>query len=306
MNILLYCLTVLIWGTTWIAINYQYGIVPVELSIAYRFGLASLVLFVVCLIAGKPLRFNRQQHLRIAMLSCCIFGFNYFLLYSGQQHLNSALVSIIFSTMVMMNIIHSRLFFGTPITLSTIWGAGIGSVGIVVLFWPTLVETHWGDNVAIAIVTCLCGTMVASWGNMISIGNQLRGLPVLQSNAWGMGYGSILMLSVAIFNGRELVFDTSTSYLVSLIYLAVFGSVIAFGAYFALLTRIGTAKASYASILFPGIAVVISTWVENFHWSLFTVSGFSLIMLGNIILVTQWPWLLAKFGWRRATVQIES
>lgn len=299
MNIFLYCLTVLIWGTTWIAINYQYGSVPVELSIAYRFGLASATLFVICLLAGKSLRFNRQQHARIALLACCIFGFNYFFLYSGQQHLNSALVSIIFSTMVMMNIGHSRIFFGTPITLSTLLGAGIGSVGIVVLFWPTLADTHWGDNVAIAIITCLCGTMVASWGNMISIGNQLRGLPVLQSNAWGMGYGALLMLSVALFNGRELVFDTSPNYLISLFYLAIFGSVIAFGAYFALLTRIGTAKASYASILFPGIAVVISTWVENFHWSFYTVAGFSLIMLGNLILVTRWPWLFAKLGWAR-------
>lgn len=301
MNIVLYCLTVLIWGTTWIAINYQYGIVPVELSIAYRFGLASVTLFIVCLLAGKSLRFTRQQHARIAMLACCIFGFNYFFLYSGQQHLNSALVSIIFSTMVMMNIGHSRLFFGTPITPSTIFGAGIGSIGIVVLFWPTLADTHWGDNVAIAIFTCLCGTMVASWGNMISIGNQLRGLPVLQSNAWGMGYGALLMLGVATYNGRELVFDTSPNYLISLFYLAIFGSVIAFGAYFALLTRIGTAKASYASILFPGIAVVISTWVENFHWSFYTVAGFSLIMLGNLILVTRWTWLFAKLGWQKPT-----
>lgn len=306
MNVLLYCLTVLIWGTTWIAINYQYGIVPVELSIAYRFGVASAVLFAVCLLSGKSLRFNRQQHLRIAMLACCIFGFNYFFLYSGQQHLNSALVSIIFSTMVMMNIGHSRLFFGTPITLSTLFGSGIGSIGIVVLFWPTLADTHWGDNVAIAILTCLCGTMVASWGNMISIGNQLRGLPVLQSNAWGMGYGALIMIGVALFNGRELVFDTSAHYLISLFYLAIFGSVIAFGAYFALLTRIGTAKASYASILFPGIAVVISTWVEDFHWSVYTVGGFSLIMLGNIILVTRWPWLLAKLGWRRREIHTPS
>ncbi len=303
MNILLYCLTVLIWGSTWIAINYQYGIVPVELSIAYRFGLASLVLFVICWLAGKPLRFNAQQHLRFIMLACCIFGINYLCIYSGQKHLNSALVSIIFSTIVMMNIAHSRIFFGTPITLSTVIGAGIGSIGIVVLFWPTIADTHWGDKAAFAIIICLLGSMIASWGNMISIGNQLRGLPVLQTNAWGMGYGALIMLGLALFNGHEIVFDTSTPYLASLFYLAIFGSVIAFGAYFALLTRLGTAKASYASILFPGIAVVISTWVEDFHWSAYTVSGFSLIMLGNIILITHWPWLLTQLGWQRTEIQ---
>jgi len=294
MNIFLYFVTVLIWGTTWIAINYQYGVVAVEWSIAYRFGLASLFLFIVCLIARKPLRFSAAIHARFFVQAMCIFGFNYYLLYSGQKHLNSALNSILFSTMVMMNILHSRLFFGTPITTATILGSLLGTLGIGVLFWPTLSQTHWGDNSAIAIVTCLCGTMIASWGNMISISNQLRGIPILQTNAWGMAYGAIVMSCVGLFKGSPLVFDTSSDYLISLFYLAIFGSVIAFGAYFALLTRIGTAKASYASILFPAIAVIISTFVENFIWSIYTVGGFGLIMLGNLIIITKPEWFRKK------------
>ncbi len=290
MNIALYFITVLIWGTTWIAINYQYGVVAVEWSIAYRFGIAAIFLFIVCIIARKPLRFKPSIHLRFFIQAMCIFGFNYYLLYSGQQYLNSALNSILFSTMVMMNILHSRLFFKTPITATTIFGSLLGTFGIGVLFWPTLSQTHWGDNSAIAIITCLCGTMIASWGNMLSVSNQLRGIPILQTNAWGMTYGALIMTVVALFKGSPMVFDTSLPYLLSLGYLAIFGSVIAFGAYFALLTRIGTAKASYASILFPAIAVIISTIVENFVWSIFTVAGFGLIMVGNLIIITKPEW----------------
>lgn len=291
MNVALYFVTVLIWGTTWIAINYQYGVVAVEWSIAYRFAIASALLFIFCFLAGKNLRFPLKTHVRFMAQALCIFGFNYYLLYSGQQHLNSALNSILFSTMVVMNILHSRLFFGTPITSNTIIGALLGTFGIGVLFWPTLSQTHWGDNSAMAIITCLCGTMIASWGNMFSISNQVRGIPILQTNAWGMGYGAIAMAVVATIHGNPMVFNTSFEYVASLLYLAVFGSVIAFGAYFALLTRIGTAKASYASILFPAIAVIISTFVENFVWSIFTIGGFVLIMLGNIIIITNPAWL---------------
>jgi drug/metabolite transporter (DMT)-like permease len=290
MNVTLYFVTVLIWGTTWIAINYQYGEVAVEWSIAYRFAIASALLFVFCFITGRNLLFPLKVHSRFIAQALCIFGFNYYLLYSGQQYLNSALNSILFSTMVMMNILHSRLFFGTPITSNTIIGAVLGTFGIGVLFWPTLSQTHWGDNSAIAIITCLCGTMIASWGNMLSISNQLRGIPILQTNAWGMGYGAIAMAIVATIHGNPMVFNTSFEYVASLLYLAIFGSVIAFGAYFALLTRIGTAKASYASILFPAIAVIISTLVENFIWSIFTIGGFVLIMLGNIIIITNPKW----------------
>ena len=49
----LYALVVLIWGSTWIALKMQLGLVPVELSIAYRFGLAAIVLFAWLLLSRQ-------------------------------------------------------------------------------------------------------------------------------------------------------------------------------------------------------------------------------------------------------------
>jgi drug/metabolite transporter (DMT)-like permease len=296
-NHFLYLITVVVWGSTWIAINYQLGDVALEASITYRFALAAVTLFIFAKIKRLPMGFSLKQHGIFAAFGICLFGLNYLLLYSAQQHINSALACIAFSTLMVMNIINARIFYNTKITTQVYVGGAFGLFGIVTLFWPQLTDISIGAATLLGLGMCLLGTFSASIGNMLSIKNQKNNIPIVPANAWGMLYGATFTGLAVILQGKQFSFSFELAYISSLIYLSLFGSVIAFGCYLTLMTRIGAHKTSYANILFPGVAVLISTVVEGFHWSEFTVIGLSFILLGNLVVLTKFeslPRLLSK------------
>lgn len=286
-NHFLYLLTVVIWGSTWIAINFQLGDVALEASITYRFALAALVLFLFANIKKLPMRFSLKQHGLFAAFGICLFGLNYLLLYSAQQHINSALACIAFSTLMVMNIINARIFYNTKITKQVYVGGAFGLFGIMTLFWPQLTDVTLGEATLLGLAMCLLGTFLASIGNMLSIKNQRNNIPIVAANAWGMLYGAVFTGLAVMIQGKQFSFSFEIAYVSSLIYLSLFGSVIAFGCYLTLMTRIGAHKTSYANILFPAIAVLISTVIEDFHWSEYTVVGLSFILLGNLVVLTK-------------------
>ncbi|MGL1957033.1 MAG: EamA family transporter [Colwellia sp.] len=286
-NSLLYLITVLIWGSTWIAISYQLGDVTPEASVSYRFILAAFILFIFAKIKKLPLQFSIKQHGLFAAFGICLFGMNYLLLYTAQQHINSALACIAFSTLMLMNIVNAKIFYKTHITRQVYLGGTLGLFGIVTLFWPQLTDIALGAATFFGLGLCLLGTFSASIGNMLSIKNQKNNIPIVQANAWGMLYGAIFTGLAVILQGKQFNFSFELTYLSSLIYLSLFGSVIAFGCYLSLMTRIGAHKTSYANILFPAIAVMISTVVEGFVWSEYTVIGLSLVLLGNLVVLTK-------------------
>ncbi|KGJ94351.1 DMT family transporter [Colwellia psychrerythraea] len=294
-NTFLYVITVIIWGSTWIAINYQLGEVAAEVSIVYRFGLAALCMFAYCRYKKLPLTFAIKQHLQLFAFGLTLFGFNYYLLYSAQAHINSALTSIAFSTLMMVNILNARIWFKTHISSQVYYGGALGLLGIVTLFWPQIRSVHFGDSTLLGLGFCLIGVMFASTGNMISIKNQHDKIPVLPATAWGMMYGCIFMLLVALIQGQTFNFSYTFEYISSLLYLSIFGSVIAFGSYLTLLARIGAHKASYATIMFPAVAVVISSFVEGFIWDSYTFIGLSLMLAGNLVVLAK-PGLLKRLS----------
>lgn len=286
-NNLLYVITVLIWGSTWIAINYQLGDVAPEVSIFYRFGLAALMMFAYCKVKKLPLRFSAKQHVQLFAFGLCLFACNYYLLYNAQAHINSALTSIAFSTLMIVNIINARIWYKTRITRQVYYGGTLGLVGIVTLFWPQINTVELGTSTLLGLGFCMVGVMFASTGNMISMKNKQKNMAVLPATAWGMLYGSLFILVVALVQGKEFNFSFTVPYISSLIYLSLFGSVIAFGCYLTLLNNIGAHKASYATIMFPAVAVVISTFVEGFIWDSYTFIGLGLMLLGNLLVLAK-------------------
>lgn len=284
-NSILYTITVLIWGSTWLAIEYQLGVVEPEVSIAYRYAAAALVLFAWCGFRGLPLRFGVRDHGYFVLLGLLLFCLNYIFAYRAQVHITSALAAIVFSTMLWMNIILSRVFFGTRATSRVLIGAMLGIVGIVVLFAPQIESITFTDSVFFGSTLALGGALTASLGNMLSQSAQKRALPVVAANTWGMFYGAILTGAVALVSGHEFNFDATFTYITSLAYLAVFGSVIAFGAYLTLLGRIGAHKAGYVTVMFPVVAVILSMAFEGLQLSGIIVTGTALVLLGNLLVL---------------------
>lgn len=285
-NTFLYAVTVLIWGSTWLAIEFQLGEVAPEVSVLYRFIIAAVLMWIFCLWMKIPLHFKAVDHGFIGLLALGNFSANYVLMYLAQQYLTSAMTSIAFSTMLMMNIINTRLFFGHPIALRTFVGATIGIFGIVALFWDDLQRLDLADGSLLGLVLVLSGTLVASFGNMVSVRNSHRDLNIFAVNAWGMTYGCIALFLFASVRGAEFNFSFQPAYIISLLYLAVFGTVIAFASYFVLLKNIGPEKASYAIVLFPLVAVTLSSFFEGFVWTTPIVIGFVMVLLGNLIVLT--------------------
>lgn len=284
-SVSLYFAAVFIWGSTWYAIKFQLGTVPPELSVAYRFALAALILFAWCLLRGLPMRFNRGQHLWMALQGFMLFCLNYLIFYLATAELTSGLIAVIFSTIVLMNIVNSALFFRRAVDASMVIGALVGLMGITLVFWPEVANLQQHGGALKGLLLSLLGTFIASLGNMISARNQAQRLPVIQSNAFGMAYGALILLLFAASQGVGFVYDFSLPYNLSLLYLALFGSVLAFGSYLTLLGRIGPEKAAYATVLFPLVALGISTLFENYHWSLMAAAGVLLVVLGNVLII---------------------
>ncbi|MGH8221512.1 MAG: DMT family transporter [Woeseiaceae bacterium] len=284
-NWALYIVTVAVWGSTWIAIEFQLGTVAPEVSVFYRYVLASVLLFGWCLARGRKLRFGIRAHSRFVLLGLLLFCLNYVLTYYAQQYITSALTAIAFSTMLWMNILNARIFFGVRAGARVLAGSVLGVAGITVLFLPQTAELSLSDTTFFGASLCVLGAFIASLGNMVSQGAQNEGLPIIQSNAWGMSYGALLTGAIAFGQGLDFNFDWRPSYMVSLAYLSVFGSVIAFGAYLTLLGRIGAHKAGYAMVMFPVIALVISFFVEGLEPVPSIFVGMALVIAGNLLIL---------------------
>lgn len=288
-NTFLYAVTVMIWGSTWLAIEFQLGVVAPEVSVFYRYVLASGVLFAWCRVRRLAVGFDRSAHGRFLLLGLLLFCLNYILTYYAQQRITSALTAISFSTMLWLNILNARIFFGVRSGLRVILGSILGIGGIVILFLPQVANLSLSDATLFGAGLCVLGAFVASLGNMVSQGAQKRGLPIIQSNAWGMFYGALLTGGIALAEGREFNFDWSPGYVVSLAYLALFGSVVAFGAYLTLLGRIGAHRAGYAVVMFPVVALLLSFAFEGLEPSLSLLAGVLLVMAGNIVVLQRQP-----------------
>ena len=284
-NFLFYLITVLIWGSTWIGIKFQLGTIHPMVSVGYRFALASLLLLLWCLICKLPMHFSRQQHFFMALQGLLLFSLNYLLFYMAELQLTSGLAAVIFSTILLMNMINGSLLLNTPIDRKVVLGGTVGLIGIFLVFLPEITVTEFGTSQLKGIILCFVATYLASLGNILSARNQKNALPIIQTNAYGMGYGAIFMLFLALITGKSLQIDYSLIYFSSLLYLSIFGSIIAFGCYLALVGSIGPDRAAYATLLFPLVALIISTLFEGYSWTGGALMGVTLIVCGNVMML---------------------
>jgi len=284
-SVSLYVACVLIWGSTWLAITYQLGQVPPTVSVAYRFALAAAILLAYCGARPLPLRYTLRDHAWMALQGLLLFGANYVLVYLSEAHISSGLTAVIFSSMAFWNILGMRYFYQTPLRTAALLGAGLGVVGVALVFAPELTVFSKEKSGMLGLTCGLAATLVASLGNITAARNQRHGLPVVQQNAFGMLYGGLLVTLFALLTGQKFVFEYTVPYSLSLLYLALFGSVLAFGGYLTLLGRIGADRAGYIAVAIPIVALLLSTLLEDFRWHPATVLGIALCVLGNVLVL---------------------
>ncbi|WP_110946927.1 DMT family transporter [Pseudomonas bohemica] len=283
MNISLYLLTVLIWGTTWIALKLQLGEVAIAVSIVYRFGLAALILFAMLLLSGKLQKVNRRGQLICLAQGVCLFCVNFMCFLHASQWIPSGLVAVVFSTSTLWNALNARVLFKQKIARNVLTGGALGLVGLGCLFWPELSGHSASRETLIGLGLALLGTLCFSAGNMLSSLQQKAGLRPLTTNAYGMLYGAAMLCVYCLFSGTPFAFEWNARYVGSLLYLVIPGSVIGFTAYLTLVGRMGPERAAYCTVLFPVVALNVSAFVEGYQWTLPALMGLALVMVGNVL-----------------------
>jgi len=282
-----YILTSLIWGSTWLVITFQLGVVAAEASIVYRFALAALLLMVYTLARRLPMRFTPRQHAFIALQGTFLFSLNYILVYLAEQNLTSGLVAIVFSMLILSNVVLGAIFLRNPIRPRVVLGGVIGVAGLALVFGPELAGFAQGGGWRLGLLLSAAAVLSASVGNILSARNQRAGLPVVQTNAYGMAYGAAVTLVIAVVRGVPFTFDPSPSYILSLLYLAVFGSVIAFGTYLTLIGRMGVDRAAYIGVIFPLVALLLSMLFEGLNLGAVGLVGVALVAAGNVLVLNR-------------------
>lgn len=282
-NLSLYLISVLIWGSTWLVIKFQLGVVSPIVSVAWRFALAAMMLLLYALYRRRPLRFPARDHVWIALQGLLLFGLNYIGVYLSEQYLTSGLVAVVYSLVIFMNALGMRVFFGQPIRSTAVIAALLGVAGVMLVFGREVLAVSSGDNELHGLLLAVGSTVFASLGNMVATRNHRSHLPVLQVNAWSMLYGAVFVAGIALASGARLQFELSWPYLVSLVFLALFGSALAFGAYLTLMGRIGADRAAYTAVAIPIVALLLSSAFEHLRWHIETFTGVAACIAGTVV-----------------------
>ena len=286
-NIILYLTTVLIWGTTWFAIKLQVGYAPNEISILYRATLAALCLYVWCKFKGISLKHKMKDHLFFCLLGLAMFSLHLLFVYKATTYIVSGVVAVVFSCLSFLSILNNYIFFRIKPQLNVLIGVLFGISGICLFFWHEVTHVSLQESTLTGLGLASAGTVIFSFGSMISKRNQNHGLEIVPSMTIGMMYGTLAMLVYTLMHGTPLVLPQSLTYWVSLLYLVIPGSIIAFLCYLKLNKNIGPELAGYTTVIFPVVALFVSWLLEGYHWSIADFFGFLLVALGNILVMSK-------------------
>jgi drug/metabolite transporter (DMT)-like permease len=282
-NTVLFLIPALIWGSTWLAIRYQLGVVDPVVSVAYRFLGAGTLLLLYSLGRRTSLHLSWRRHAVVALQGILLFSVPYWMVYLAELELPSGLVAVVFCGILFANIFNGRIFLKTPIGRPIVVGGLLGLAGLGLMFLRDLAAFSASSRSLAALGLALVGVEVASLGDVLAARTQQTGISVLQANTLGMLWGGSTMLVIAVATRRPLVFDTSVHYVASLVYLSVFGSIIAFACFLTLLGRVGAAPASFVSLVSPIMALALTTAFESYKWTPLALAGVALVLLGNYL-----------------------
>jgi drug/metabolite transporter (DMT)-like permease len=284
-NLHLFVACVAIWGSTWIAITYQLGRVAPEASVFYRFLLGSVLVFAYCAARRMPLRYDARQHAWMALMGVLMFSVSYIFVYYAEQNVVSGLVAVGYSASPLLGMLGMRLFFGTRMRPEIAVGSVLGIAGIALVFFPELATLRSGGRPVLGAIFTALAVVVSTLGSMVAHRNQEAQLPLWQSMAWGMLYGAAFSLAAALAMGKPLAFEATAPYVLSLLYLSILGSIVAFAAYLTLLKRIGAARSGYIGVMVPIVALAISAALEGFRFHPLTWVGIAVSVLGNVVIL---------------------
>jgi drug/metabolite transporter (DMT)-like permease len=289
MTAFLFAVIVIAWGFTWYAIRVQVGMIAPELSLFWRFAAAALVMWLILAATRRLEAVPLRRHRWFAIMGASLFGLNFVLIYTASQHIASGIVSVVFTMATVFNAFNQWAFFGKRPTARALAGAVLGIGGIALLFGETFTHLDASGETVLGVGLALAGTYVFSLGNLVSVRATATGTGLPNAVARGMTWGTFFMAVYLLATGHSFATPMTPAFFWSLAYLAIPGSVIGFMAYLSLVKRVGPERAAYATVLFPLVALAVSTVLEGYHWTPGAIAGLPLILLGNVVIFARLP-----------------
>ena len=280
-TILIYVATVVIWGSTWIMMKFQLGVVAPAASLCYRYFLAGVVVLIAAALVGKRIRLKPVHHVWCALQGALMFSVNYWLTYLAAAHLTTGVVSVFFAGVSAVTMLIQFVVFARTPPVAAAVGASLGVAGTALVFWPEIAGLPIDGPEVFSGLLVTISVVLFSVGGLIGARNLGAGMPRYANIGWSMFYGGIWMALLTLARGETFGFEVSFTYICSLLWLIVLGSGVVFALYFVLIERIGPERAAYATVMFPLVALIISTFAEDYHWPLLALIGVPLALLGN-------------------------
>lgn len=279
-----FIIATIIWGTTWIVIRGQLGTVPPTWSVAYRFAAGAIAMFIYARMTHAPLAIGRQGQLFATIFGFAQFVLNFNFVYRAEAYITSGLVAVLFALLIVPNALLGRAFLKQPLSFRFLAGSAVAVVGVGMLIAQELRADAAGTNETIlGVVLTLLGVLSASVANVMQGTARAKAMAMAPTLAWGMVWGTAINAAYALATVGAPTIDTSAAYLAGVIYLGVFASAVAFTCYFIVIRAVGPARAAYSSVLTPIIAMVISTVLEDYQWSLLAAAGGVTALVGLLI-----------------------
>lgn len=284
-HVLLPFITVsLIWGSTWLVIRDQLGVVPAGWSVTYRFAIAAIGMFALTAVMRQPLKIDRQMMLWSMLLGLLQFSLNFNFVYAAEHHITSGLVAVVFALLIVPNAVLAKFWLGRTVGSSFIIGSAIASVGVAFLMTQEYrASPVGGHEVLIGLGLTLCGVISASISNVLQVVPKVARFPTVTILSWAMLWGTVANATLAFVIHGPPTIDPRPAYLGGVLYLGIIGSVVTFPLYFNLIRRIGPGKAAYTGVLIPVIAMMLSTLFEGYQWSFLAAAGAISAIVGLIV-----------------------
>jgi drug/metabolite transporter (DMT)-like permease len=281
----LFVIAVVIWSTTWHAILYQLAQTTPEFSVALRFGVAGALVLAFAALRGDRLRCTPREHALLALQGVFMYSLSYLCVYHAETHVPSGLVAVGYSAAPLLNGIGAWLLWRTPINARFLAGGALCVAGVALIFWPEIARAASAGSTALGAVFTVGAVLLSSVGNLAATRNASHQLPFWPALGWGMVYGAALSCIVVVASGQLLVLPTAPSWWLSLAYLSIAGSVIAFACFLALQQRVGPGRASTIGVMTPVLALVVSALFEGYRPVVLTWLGALLAVAGNVLIL---------------------
>ena len=279
-----FALVTLIWGSTWLVIRDQLGVVPPAWSVTYRFAAAAAAMFVYAAVTRTPLGMPRAAWPLVALVGVAQFVLNFNFVYLAERHITSGLCAVLFALLVVPNAILGRFFLGQQLSARFIAGSAVAMAGIALLFTHEVRLDDGNDGAVVrGIGLTLLAVLCASVANVSQSTARLRDLPVATVVAWAMAVGTAADGALALSMHGPPVIETRAGYWVGILYLGLLASALAFLLYYRIIRQIGAARAAYSSVLIPVIAMALSTVIEGYRWSVLAAVGGALTLTGLVV-----------------------